>query len=328
MEFFMINTKEELFKKLEEAHKESLAILNGPPQESDHLYHYTNLESGLAILESTILRFSDIRYLNDPEEINEGLKILNRINEELFEKYFKLSPPFAYAMSFIVHTLNLTTSFDVNDSKLLEKAHEDFKKCGVNPTSFKFTKSSIFISCLSEYGDDLRQWIPYASNGQGMAIGFVGFKEGHDITADDSWIIKVCYKNIEDKEIYVRNIYERAYRVMGQMNHALIADYVDLIYRALLFDIIACKSENYEDEEEWRLIRVIPEEDTKEIVKYRTQDNIIKPYIDVKLNEYSVVKINLGPKAEETLNTHSLGRLLKHRGYMKAKIFKSDISYR
>lgn len=326
-----ITTVEQLGAALTASHDECLMILNDSlGTKSGTLYHYTDLSACLSILEKSTLRFTDIRYCNDPEEIEGGLKILNKVHNELLDYYLRENPQFAYTMSFLVHSLNLKTSFSLFDEKLLEKAYSDFAKIGVNPKGFTYIKSNIFISCLSEKIDDLRQWMPYADDGRGVAIGFKGIDGQHFFTTEEAGIlaIKVCYKDAAKKEEFVKNIYDRAYKVFQVMDPRLAMVFVNESYGALLGDVVACKSENYKDEEEWRLIKVLKQEEVEKELLFRIKDNIVRPYIDVVIDKDSFLEIVLGPKAEELLNSHALMNASRRYSYPSKIIEKSKIAYR
>lgn len=326
----MIKDSGELLKILEEKHDECLIRLNGSlDKKSDTLYHYTDLNAALAILENATLRFTDVKYCNDPQEIEDGLKIFNKITEQVFNHYHALSPLFIYLISHIRHTLNISTSFKAQESERLIQAKDQLGKFGIDSTKFSYKKSSVFVCCLSQRSDDLRQWLPYANNGQGIALGFQGLDNSHNITEGDTvWAIKVCYRSQEEKENYVRDIFKNIFEIFSNMDKNLIPVFVEAVHQAIFFDIIACKSENYKDEEEWRLIYVADTESILEKINFRISDNIIRPYIDVSVVKNSVIEIKLGPKTEDRLNIHALTTLLNKKGYINSNLTKSKISYR
>lgn len=326
----MIKDPNELLKILEEKHDECLIKLNGSlDKKSETLYHYTDLNAALAILENATLRFTDIKYCNDPQEIEDGLRIFNKVTEELFSYYHKQSPLFTYLISHIRHTLNLSTSFTAQESERLIQAKKELEKFGVDSTKFSYKKSSVFVCCLSQRSDDLRQWLPYANNGLGVALGFQGLDNNHNITEDDAvWAVKVCYKSEEKKEEYVRDLFKNTFEIFSNMDANLIPIFVEAVYQGIFFDIIACKSENYKDEEEWRLIYIADTNSALEKINFRISDNIIRPYIDVSVVKNSIIEIKLGPKTEDRLNIHALTTLLNKWGYTNTNFTKSKISYR
>lgn len=55
----------------------------GHIKSAPRLYHYTSVESARNIIENGTLRFSNIRYLNDPSELQCGLEILDKALPEI-----------------------------------------------------------------------------------------------------------------------------------------------------------------------------------------------------------------------------------------------------
>ncbi len=327
----MIINSDLLSAALFKAQSECLMTLNGSLNEnSPTLYHYTDLNAGVAILEKSSLRFTDIKYCNDPEEFENGLKILNKVSDEIFDSYFKKSPQFILVMSFIRHILNLSTSFKHSEEQLLLDARVKLAKYDIDSTKFPYKKTSIFVCCFSERSDDLRQWLPYANDGRGVALGVKGMANNqHDLTVDDdTWAIKVCYETEAKKEQYVAALFEGAFKIFNDIHRTLIPDFVSHMYRSMLFDIIACKSENYKDEDEWRLIRTLETDDGLGLIHFKIRDNIVRPYMEVPIKKESILEIKLGPKTETSLNTHALDSATRKFGYPNTKISKSKISYR
>ncbi len=322
----MIQNSDELDLALKTAHEECLQHLNGSLNDISPpiLYHYTNLNSCLSILEHSTLRFTDVRYCNDPEEIDGGLRILNKLHEELSQHYLKKSPFFAQIMDLLVGALGLSASFN-ND--LIKSAECFLERSGLDLSIASYNKCSIFVACFSEKGDDLRQWMPYANDGKGVALGFRGLNKTHDITEDSSSIIKVCYKNSNDKETYIKNIYERGCSIFENMDSSLIPHFGSKVYGAFLHDLIACKSENYQDEAEWRLI-CLDTGDNLDKLKFRVSDEIIKPSIDIKIKKESLLQIISGPKVENVINLYALKNVVKKFEYPKVEFKKSSVSYR
>lgn len=327
----MIKSVEELKLALTEGQNKCLIALNGTlHHESPPLYHYTDLSAGLSILEKSSLRFTDIKYCNDPEEFENGLKIFNRMSDEILNIYLEKSPSFTHVMILIRHILNFSTSFKHIEGQSLLRAKDNLSKFGIDSTKILYKKLSIFVCCLSERGDDLRQWLPYANDGCGVALGFKEMNNNqHNFTIEDNtWAIKVCYESEAKKEKYVIDIFDRAYSVFNDMDPSLIPEFAVNIFRAMLFDIIACKSINYRDEDEWRLIRIENADSGLEEVNFRIKDNIIRPYIEVPIVKESLLEFKLGPKTEDNLNVHALNRVITKFEYTNTKIVKSKISYR
>lgn len=326
----MIQNLEQLSPAIEDAHNECLTALNGSlNQTSGILYHYTDIAGGMGILENAFLRLTDIRYCNDPNEIEDGLRIYNRVAESIHPHYFAKSPQFVQIMNFIKHALTLGLSFSHKEQELIRAIERDLALLNLDPN--EIPKLTVFVACFSEHADNLRQWMPYANDGNGIALGFKEIEGAHSFTSEDHiFALKVCYQSIEKKEDFVKGLYEKLFQIFIALNPQpqLIYYFIDQIFAKVLFDIIACKSDTYKDELEWRLIRVAETKAIQSRLKFSVKDHVIKPYIEVPLLKESMLELILGPKAEKVLNEGSLHSLLKKESYSSAKIKKSLISYR
>ena len=130
--------KEELEQVAERVIKEGenylKSIRNSSKKPFNTIYHYTSADSALKILKSGKLWFTERAHLNDPSEIQFGIKIAARIAEEL------ASPKIAHWLS------HLRTRF--------EEPH------------------AYYIASFSVDDNSLPQWRAYANDGRGIALGF------------------------------------------------------------------------------------------------------------------------------------------------------------
>lgn len=328
----MFSNTEELQTVLDQVHNECLMELNGDISEkSGTLFHYTNMQGAASLIENGKFWFTDVRYCNDPNEIDDGLKLLNEVHAEIMDEYLKKSPAFTSIMTHLVHLLSISLSFDNLDEKLLARAKEDLQKCGINPDKFSTPKTSIFIACFSERHDDLRQWMPYADDGKGAALYFRNVNEVHHLTPeDDIGILKVCYQPEEKKKQYIRNFYAKALEVFSKIegNEPFINVLLANLYHSMTYDLIACKSENYKDEQEWRLVLLGERQAMDKRVKFRVSNNVVRPYIEVPVSKESVLGLLLGPKTEATLNQHAFETMFRKHDYPNAKVRRSLVAYR
>ncbi|OFW90368.1 MAG: hypothetical protein A3J37_08470 [Alphaproteobacteria bacterium RIFCSPHIGHO2_12_FULL_45_9] len=323
------NKLEKLQIELHEAHDECLKVLNDDiGDKSTTLYHYTSLEAALEILKNGTLRFTDARYCNDPNEIIEGLKILAEVHMELRMSQKKEEFHFFLFMDAMICTL-ISTFWDTKDipETFLKATYENLAKTAL-PSGLRIHPSSAYICCFSESNDDLRQWIPYARNGEGLGIGFEGVNQEHSITLNNTFIVRVSYATIEKKKEYAYAIYKKACEIFLRTELSLIASLMVELQILTMYDIIACKSENYKDEREWRLIKICTNNILLEETSFINSGSIIKPYIDIPLNKDSLIDIILGPKSSNSLNHISLKKILTKYNYKKTTISNSNVLYR
>lgn len=327
----MINSHDQLLTALDEAHKNCLLELNNELAEtSGTLYHYTSLQGAVSMIENGKFWFTDIRYCNDPNEIEEGLRLLNEVHAEVMPQYLEKSPIFTAMMTYLVHLLTISMSFDTQDNLRLENAKSDLKKCGLNPEVFKLLKTSFFIACFSERHDDLRQWMPYADDGKGVSFCFEGLNKAHALTTKEIGILKVCYQSNENKKKYIKNMYIKASEIFDRTpnKQEMHMAFLGSLYMSMTYDLIACKSENYKDEKEWRLILFDERQAMDAKIKFRVSNNVVRPFVEVEINKDSVLGLILGPKTEPTLNQHAFEALLRKHSYLNAKVERSVVAYR
>ena len=105
------------------------------------IYHYTDDHGLRGILETGRLWFTDLFNLNDPSELNHGIKSALDVLESEADK----GPPEA------------------------KKFNAQFRRALAGNVE---TSAHYFVCCFSTTGDDLGQWRAYADDGRGYAIGF------------------------------------------------------------------------------------------------------------------------------------------------------------
>jgi hypothetical protein len=108
---------------------------------ADTVYHYTDLASALAIMETGCLWFAERAHLNDTLELQYGL----HIGQEIFRGAVKAGGP--------------TVPQDAADHLMGELGQ------GLADLGF-------WVASFSLEGDDLSQWRSYADDGRGVCLGF------------------------------------------------------------------------------------------------------------------------------------------------------------
>ncbi len=328
------NSESEIITAIDELNTECIRTLNHQNLENaENLYHYTSLESAVSILCTGNIRFTDIRYCNDPSEFNEGLRILNKTNKKLGDHYKQRNKLFSMAVNYITASINLACAFSKYDDEKINHAKEFAKEIGI-PLREDLPLNSVFVACFSEHQDNLRQWLPYADHGKGIALGFDGVREEvHNMTKDDQYeimAIKAAYENDSKKEEYVENIYAGLFEILSKINlrkEEHFACFLENVIDTFLGSIIACKNPSYMDEKESRLFFIRKNLSNKNDIKYGTKNGVIRPYIDIPFEKNSLISITLGPQTERILNTNSLEKITRW-DYPNCKINESKILYR
>lgn len=110
------------------------------------LYHYTSGNSLLGIFQSRSLWATDLRFLNDFEELNRGLDIFEKFSDTLIK--------------------------DILDSNIDLKHLSQLMKILVGNIRRNAQNTSIHVVSFTKKHDDLSQWLAYCNSGVGYCIEF------------------------------------------------------------------------------------------------------------------------------------------------------------
>ena len=207
----------------------------------EHLYHYTNANSFLGIIQKTEMWASHIRFMNDLKEEVYALELLERRLPDLLK----------------------TTSLNPNIMiKLIQKYFDE-----------ENSKLGIFVLSFSENSDDLNQWRGYANVIPSYCIKFNAKKikgipefetkvENVKILIDASWdldeykrkvFLLPCVYDDETQNNLIDEIANTVLQNSYEIDEKLIAK---KIARTLIFYSPLIKHRMSEDEKEWRIIIV------------------------------------------------------------------------
>jgi hypothetical protein len=303
--------------------------LNTEQPKINTIYHYTNLNNFISIVENQTLYCTNISFLNDKREYKYGVDLLlGRID------------------------ILKDSGFNVEILDMLTK-HIDL-----------IFKSERYVTCFSKNGDLLSQWRAYANNGKGVAIGF----ESMMIERRMNLILQrqnVTYDVKEQTEILdelikiMINFFE---------DHKEIFDWSEFGYEWLVVNAIielldniisGFKDPAFFEEQEHRLEYIIDgnmnkREDVE--INYRASETQIIPYIkfiseyrrteiDKEKGRYDNIDIDdteifhlkrrlpiheiiIGPSLDYEMNKLAIEDMLKKNGYNDVVIRKSTIPYR
>ena len=180
----------------------------------------------------------------------------------------------------------------------------------------EFEVSSVYLSSFTTAIDNLPMWSQYGNNGKGCCIVFNKNyfnkpKEVHDITdnlkenesvrQDECVLYRICYiddKNNEykfqekDKEIErcLKNISKNLKNINNQNEKKIILKYLEQI--RYLF-----KSSDYEHEEEYRILKNVPINSKKIIIREDVKP-VPKLYVKIESKLNQISEVILGPKVD------------------------------
>ena len=273
------------------------------------LYHYTNTGGLLGILNSQKLWGTNIKYLNDSEEMENGIKLTKKIIKKLSKIYVKQEE------------LNFLESVNNKIKELKESIN-------------------IYITSLTEIGDDLTQWKGYANHCSGYSIEFEPkkfFKSQRKYPYCDYFLKKIIYKDTE-KEEKLENIMKVA---LDNYEEGELNKYIDLTSKHLIYTMPVFKNKHFHEEKEWRFIYyesdfgITQEKDFLQ-VSFREGYNTIIPYVELDIADSArkkewnlpITKITVGARNDFELSKKSISMICKENKIENIKTVKSSIPFR
>ena len=234
------------------------------------LYHYTDQDGLLGIIESQAFRATHIRFLNDTEEFEDGLRTAIRMAEQASAGNGENGQR---VVKYLEENLRFSFSSQPVYSVSLTGALKEYETMRVS---------------IDDPGDRLNMWRSYSVGGIGYSIGIpmdpmgpAGATEYHiDIDGVDR---QECSYRRDTKEEYLTEtmnrfvdlvndcIRKRMERInggasieiaMGKMRSELNTGF-DGILPNLKAQVAACKHEGFWEEREWRLTAALPSDDTR-----------------------------------------------------------------
>lgn len=273
------------------------------------VYHYCSIDTFLKIIQTNIIRLSDIGKSND---YGERVYIENKIHEELRREAEAVLPPKVFEKFFKV-----------------EKSYRDMCRNDI----------ILYAICFSEERDLLSQWRGYANNGTGVAIGFS--KDILDSVNTELYGLTfkpVCYEEEKQKKF----VEEQVRTIINTMRIKNIYGAFGEVYENQIANIGCIKAPGFSEEKEWRLcIAMSPEARincearflgfTLSKVREQCVRERIITYFDLSFEQIRgdlIKEIIIGPNAKIT--PRDVYRSLYINGYQtdKMKVGISNITYR
>jgi hypothetical protein len=273
------------------------------------LTHYTDLAGFQGIVENNELWLSNAAFLNDPEELEHGIRQARKILEKLLEG--SASDRTARARL-----------------KLVADIVKDFKK---------FRPPSIFIICFCEKRDLLSQWRGYASR-QGVSVSFDTEKlrssfnhidlAGSNIRPE---LQQIAY-GINDTKSALRDaIREELPDIVDDVDYMLGSEKDEDIRRKfgeLMSTLIPrFKHLGFREEREWRLLLRDPPDSQ---ITFRPRGQLMLPYVKLKAGTHKmpITRVTVGPGVNDSAVLNSIQFFLEKKGYRSDLAYTSSIPYR
>ncbi len=231
------------------------------------LHHYTTAGGMKGIVKDKGIRCSEIGYLNDAQEVEHSLQLIQTKIKELREEY--------------------------SDNEAISKGLLDAILMHLN--NFPGSVFRVFVACFCKSGDLLSQWRGYAEEGGGYSLEFTFNDQTKLILEDDQrshpHLRKVLYDEDQQEDLvetYLEGICARlSNELPGFTPHdkQIIASSTALHVMNTLMDwIVSFKHHGFEEENEWRLVRMLKSiGEAESQSQFRVSDGLIVPYVDTPL---------------------------------------------
>ena len=246
----------------------------------DIIYHYTNDVGFKGIVQTGKLWMTDIFDLNDPSELAHGV---SKAVEHMKTKAMGASREVQFFANVFAH----------------------YPESGLRETAY------FFVGCFSARGDELGQWRGYADNGRGFSLGFntwdLGQRFGDPEYACSSF--RVTYDN-QKLETLQTALVEMAFPLIASttvlkqpidVQRAYFSELGTLLSLNVLAVAVLFKHSAYENEQEYRLLRMRRTGAQPPGVKYRNRPYALGRYVEFAWRSSispNLAKIVVGPSAD------------------------------
>lgn len=258
------------------------------------LYHYTDLDGLLGILESRTLWFSNVLFMNDPLDTQYGLKFLSE-----------------YLINRIVnHELEGLT---------LNYYHKVVEYLRIGDFATRLVNRTYAFSMTLKY-DDLNQYRNYADGGRGFCIGVSEnlLSEILEKTNEESGrgnfdFRRIIYEPLEQNEILdkVCNEFDESIKRMNFESTDIIAASIARCIAEFLFYVVSSfKQPGFRDESEYRVVLTLGANFEGSLPNVTKKDErvgqTIKTRYEVTLDSIPIEigPIVMGPKVQEDLQAY------------------------
>ena len=281
------------------------------------LYHYTDAQGFLGIVQSRQLWASNAAFLNDSTEVTYIRGVLAEVAEQFRDEHAVTADVREYAASAFAGTgrFSPTEGRTASVISILEGA----------PTMAGGV-FDVYVSCFCAWGDLLSQWRGYPSSGGGYALGL----RPESIRRGGGVLRRVIY----DEETQRRLLYDLLAPIVDAMASAdpeegkdlwdwLVRDHLGRVYASLEECSFCFKHPGFTEESEWRLVvlrarkpRQRPNDPPADVRATRTG---LLPYVKRSLEGDAVAEVVVGPSSQPTLAADAAVQLLSNAGYENAR---------
>lgn len=277
----------------------------------EHLWHYTDANGLIGILETGKMWATQVTCLNDTlEQLFFGDLVHNAVREKKRD------------------------NTDENLDLLLYAANEILQ-------NRDFTTVGQFVICFSGSEDDLGQWRGYGGGECGYAIGFQSQHLKDALTKRPcSFLVPMSYtdsthNNVVSSVMSWGETYYREGLVRGDTDPKIWAkEFVEVFSNELSLLASLVKHPKFSGEKEYRIVDYLQEGDHKNLI-FRQKRTLLARHLPLDLTVDAngsgllpITSIYVGPGPGQKISKISVGDLLEKCGYKDINVQLSSVPYR
>jgi hypothetical protein len=268
------------------------------------LYHYTSGAGLIGILETRSIWATDIRFLNDTREFQVALDL---VASALDRRRSIRSSPFMSALHQVLGAALETAS-----------------------------RTELYVSSLSEQGDQLSQWRGYCPTGNGYAIGVTPITLIPPDSDQTRFLVACIYDKSEHEKLVDTMIddvltFADTFWTGPDTSDRTLRESFKLFQRVASLLGPALKDPTFSEEAEWRLVSVASSFPPAH-PSFRPGRSTLIPYFAHPLGDDDGVplldEIVVGPTPYPDLAKHSVEGLLRRHGISRPSVRTSTIPFR
>lgn len=266
-------------------------------QPSATLYHYTSLQGLMGIIESRVLRASDVRYMNDSTELT-------------------------YALNMIQTAIADRAPATPTDARSLS-AFATWLRDQINKGPMLFSAS------FRANGNLLSQWRGYASHGKGMSLGF-NPAAIQRLAVDQGFSLGQCIYDPKQQIGLIEDIIDTVLSMCSDsrcLNSVFDEIEGDLLSMCALF-----KHPAFIEEQEWRLVSPPFTDAGGKPISFREGKAMLVPFYEFTIELSGTIELDhvfVGPTPNADLSVTALSHYLTlHSARPGGGISESGIPYR
>ena len=304
---------EQKLAALRAKHTEWEAAWQRLQQDADEgiLYHYTDAQGLLGIIESQELWASHAAFLNDSTELTYTRGVLSAVTEQ-FRNDFRVTAPI---LDYAVDAFAATEKYPANERRtaavisILEST-----------STMAADMFDVYVSCFCEHGDLLSQWRGYPSSGGGYALGLRS-----EAIRRRGTLLRVIYDEATQRRLLHDLLAPVVEAVASQPNEerdiwdVLGTEHLARVAMSLQKCSFCFKHPGFAEESEWRLVMLSNHDANAHTDEHRPDVRPIRtgllPYLKLPLDIDAVAKIVVGPSSHPSLAADAARLLLRNAGH-------------